>query len=87
MEEWILFFQDTSKKCIVAVATGMFPALLPKGFFFFFFFFFFFVYFALKKVEGLAGQLEKLLVEMEGPEKQTNMTEMEKRRGPLCSLF
>lgn len=60
----------------------------PKGFFFFFFsFFFFFVYFALKKVEGLAGQLEKLLVEMEGPEKQTNMTEMEKRRGPLCSLF
>lgn len=47
-----------------------------RGFFFFFLFsfsfflFFFFVYFALKKVEGLAGKLEKLLVEMEGPEKQ-----------------
>lgn len=73
MEEWILFFQDSSKKCIVAVVTGMFPALLTEGFFFFFcflFLFFFFVYFALKKVEGLAGKLEKLLVEMEGPEKQ-----------------
>lgn len=42
----------------------------PRGGFLYFFFFF--VYFVLKKVEGLAGQLKKLLVEMEGHEKQTN---------------